>query len=286
MNGQRAGSDLTKTEQTSLRELHESLLAAYTAQISSVTVWALPKGLRENSPGTGLLLKTRLGTPFLLTARHLFEKTGQDCPDLALWNESVCVRQAGTRVIFGPRRPGASDSDHAEVDVAAVALSHAGRDGVCNLAGASLASDSATQETDKIVISGFPSFLTDARPTVEGYDVAVARIIYITGISGTDEFGRLQVEWDDAQGIPPVAKIPGYPVNDGAVFQLGHPRGISGGGVWRVRGPTSGEIWAPSKHCELIGVAVAVLGKHELAEPVDLWHPWLLQAEDEIDRLA
>jgi hypothetical protein len=99
-------------------------------------------------------------------------------------------------------------------------------------------------------------------------------------------YDRLRVEWHEAKAIWDTPHVAHYPVPSGTVFELGHPQSVSGGGVWRVRGPSAGELWSPALHCQLIGVPVAVLGKTEFAEPVELWRDWLAETMVEIDGLV
>jgi hypothetical protein len=153
-----------------------------------------------------------------------------------------------------------------------------------------VAESSATKENDIPIIAGFPSFLSRATLHEEQkvIDMDVAWISYITGIEGVDEFQRLKVGWHEARAIWDVPEIPHFKVEHAATFELGAPYGISGGGVWRVRGPDHpvAGIWAPTTHCQLIGVASAKRERIEFAEPVELWLDWLRSVEQEIDSSA
>jgi hypothetical protein len=150
-----------------------------------------------------------------------------------------------------------------------------------------VAESSATKENDIPIIAGFPSFLSRAtlREEQKVIDMDVASLSYITSIEGTDEFHRLKVEWHEARAIWDMPEMPHFKVEYGTTFELGAPCGISGGGVWRVRGPDHPVegIWAPATHCQLIGVASAKRGRVEFAEPVELWLNWLRGVEHEID---
>ena len=185
---------------------------------------------------------------------------------------------------MGPLRPGLRDDEHEYIDVAAVSLVSRARERTRGLAGAALAADSATDENDVVVIAGFPSFLS--RFIGENRSLEIARLVYITGVDGRDRFGRLRVEWHEAKAVWDTPKIPYCPIQDGSTFELGRPYGISGGALWRVRGPRGNELWAPASHCQLIGVPVAAQGRTEFAEPVELWRSWLDDVEKEIDALA
>jgi hypothetical protein len=66
-------------------------------------------------------------------------------------------------------------------------------------------------------------------------------------------------------------------VQAGKTMQLFPPGGISGGGVWRIRGAPQDVVWSPSSHAKLIGVPVAWLESKatEFAESVAAWGAWL-----------
>jgi hypothetical protein len=280
---------LTDAERATFSDTQRSAREAYTSLISRVSVMVFPRGLEDGTAGSGLLLITPSGTPFLLTARHLFEHM-EDAPELALANESLAYSGAGGRVFLGPARPGPAcpRDDGAFVDVAAVSLAPAIHAPLSGLAGATIAEESGAGEDDVVVIEGFPSFLTKGtRPRPDSVRFDVARIVYITGIEGRDACGRLRVLWHQAETLWDVPKIPHYPVPEREVFDLDGPFGISGGGVWRVRGAADKhEIWVPTKHCQLIGVPSGYLGRTEFAEPVELWRDWLRDAYGAIDAAA
>jgi hypothetical protein len=282
MTNSTAGVSLTEIERESLRAPQQMARQAYTALISRVSVVVLPNR-SACSVGSGVLLSTHSGTPFVLTARHLFEAV-EGCGSLAIGNESIFLREAGDRVFSGALRPGPHDDEHKFVDVAAVSLVSEARERTRCLAGATLALESTTDENDVVVIAGFPSFLS--RFTGHKRSLEVARLVYITGVDGRDRFGRLQVEWHEAKAVWDNPNLPYYPIEDGSTFELGRPHGISGGALWRVRGPRGNELWSPASHCQLIGVPVAVQGRIEFVEPVELWRAWLDDVEKEIDALA
>jgi hypothetical protein len=288
MADERNKPGLTPDEVKSRAPAQKAARGAYSALIGRVSVLVFPEGPRGSS-GTGLLLATGQGTPFLLTARHLLEG-GELLSTLAVAGPSVGptpLRGICERIFLGPLRPGQHDHEHEYVDVAAASLSRHGRERLAAPAGVAIAETSATMKTDVVVIAGFPSFLSRAAVHSERklIDMHVASIMYVTGIEGIDEFRRLQVEWHQARAVWDIPDMPHFKVEHGTTFELGAPFGVSGGGVWRVRGPdhpTEG-LWTPTTHCQLIGVASAKLERVEFAEPVELWRDWLRDVEREID---
>jgi hypothetical protein len=242
--------------------------------------------------GTALILVTALGTPFLLTARHLVEES-RDCAAAAMMAPRLghaLVTNIGEGLFLGPRRLGTSDGEHEYVDVAVMALTRAAREVLAGAPGTSIATGSTGDDTSLIAVAGFPGGYTrvDVIHAQRAIYVGVTPLLYVTDISGRAQYDRLEVEWDKGTSIWGLPDDSSFNVRPDRTFQLCSPHGVSGGGVWCIRGPhhkTEG-VWAPSTHCELIGVASAVLGKVELAEPVELWTDWLNQVEREIDSRA
>jgi hypothetical protein len=248
------------------------------AFLRRVTVLVFPHGSPSDS-GTGILLRATDGTPCLLTARHLVE----DVQNLriAINGESIgTIENAGEQVFLGPERPESfvRQNEHS-VDVALVTLRKHASDQVATIVGdTAIAETSEVQPDDVVVISGFPTYLSQAKRGPGAVQIEAGSIAYVTGVLGRDDHGRLKVEWSDATMISGGTAPPHIQRPHGEIFKLGHPSGISGGGVWRVRGPSSkSELWSPGRHCQLIGIAVAVSVREaiEFAEPVELWRDWL-----------
>lgn len=259
--------------------------AAYTETISRVTYLVLPTGLHANaSPATGLVLRTPAGAPFLLTARHVFEED-PSCNDLVLAGNGRPIERAGVKCLLGPKRLQATSESNQFVDVAAVVLTPAAHKTLGFGKGCSVATEtSVDEERDVLVLAGYPMFVTDYRLNDSELEGRISRFLYTTGIEGVDGNGRFRVYWRDAVAGPDAPALPqfSFPTND--VFTLGHPRGISGGGLWRIRGALEvSELWSPSTHCELIGLASAFREPHELCEPTTLWSEWLEQVHESVD---
>jgi hypothetical protein len=278
----KARSTSTDAERALLDEPEQRTMRdAYMALIERTTLQVLPDGLTGEA-GTGIAAKTRQGTPFVITVRHLFERRGEACPGLVLGNEKMdTVWDAGLRAIPGPPRLGFAGTKNESVDVAAVMLNRRGRFALRDIAGVMLGDDSSTDQTDVLAISGFPTYLGQPASPSDRL-LHSKRVIYITRVNGRDQFKRLEVQWDEARVFPESASIP-HSGEHGNTFNLGPPHGISGGGLWRFRMYVKNEIWAT--HFELIGLAGSVFGNEELCEPVELWRSWLDGIETTIDEL-
>jgi len=284
---------LTPEEAATLSDGQTWAREAYSTFIHQSTALLLPRGEQSlDEAGTGLLLLTANGTPFVLTARHLVEELG-DGATAAIMSPNlgdVRISTIGEHVFLGPTRRGNPDDEHVNVDVAAIALSRATRERLAGIPGASVAADSTQGEADLIAIAGFPGRYTkvDVVHAQRTVYVGVTPLLYVTGINGRDQHGRLEVEWERGTSIWGLPEDSRFEVGPDRTFQLCSPHGVSGGGVWRIRGPrhkTEG-LWSPSTHCELIGIASAVLGRVEFAEPIELWADWLGTVQRNIDSLA
>jgi hypothetical protein len=189
------------------------------------------------------------------------------------------LRDAGVEAWFAPgRTPGNP------VDVALVALRADVHDRLRPLAAGveRVAADDTVGCDDVLFLCGFPAHLSfPASPTMHKFTT----ISYSTGITGKDKHGRLEVYWkdsipyDDAK-VPPHVDMPA-----GKVSKLGPPRGVSGGGLWRVQGSKKGDlIWSPSSHASLVGVPVAWDTRQtEYAESVNDWGAWLRQVAEHLE---
>jgi hypothetical protein len=79
-----------------------------------------------------------------------------------------------------------------------------------------------------------------------------------------DDRGRLRVDW--SRGV----------FEGGASVPMPHPRGISGGGLWRLLPVPKDVVWRPDACAKLIGVATSFSVDTEFVVPVSKWRPWLL----------
>jgi hypothetical protein len=223
--------------------------------------------------GSGVLLRTERGRPFLLTARHLLERAGGWRPlRLAVPGlGGADLGDVGESAFMGPAR----DPDPVDVAVVTFRETYEARLRPLTAGIDAVGEDDLTDASDVVFLVGFPNYLgfrSEADPRVH----LVSTLTYFTGVKGRDRHGRLEVAW--GQAIPD-ADAPTYPhlkVQAGHSMQLGSPGGVSGGALWRVRGSTAGNLWSPSSHAKLIGVPVAWNQRDtEYAESVVAWGSWL-----------
>lgn len=281
MTGRKAQPIPTENTQGLLDDPRQrSIRDACTALTDRTTLWAWPNG-RTVPPGTAVASKTANGTPYVLTAHHLFDECGDECPNLVLGNQNVVVEHAGMRAIAGPPRAGFFGTEHDHIDIAAVILSEAGRVALRDIAGLTLGEDSDIQETDVVGIAGFPDFLLEPP---DGSHI-VRGIFYASIVAGRDQFNRIRMNWSEANVFPESPRVDNFGAN-GATFHLDCPKGISGGGLWRIHDSAKDALWSPSTHCQVIGIAVAYHDNEQFCEPVEMWRSWLEATEATIDRAA
>jgi hypothetical protein len=258
------------------------------AFIARTTVLVSPRRDLKGCVGSAVLLRNARGVPFLVTASHLFRDDGWrqvGWRPLALFAPALEadgvaeLRDVGADARFAPGRV-----PEKPVDVALVTVRPEFHDRLRPLAAGMerIADDDAVRPEDVLLLAGFPMSLSYRQsPKTQRF----ATLTYATGITGRDQHGRLEVYYDEAiphEGIPTLPHLPD--VLPGKVMSLGHPGGISGGGLWRVRGSEKGEaLWSPSSHATLIGVPVAWNGRTtEYAESVAVWGRWLKDAADRL----
>lgn len=245
--------------------------------------------------GSGVILKTAQGTPFLLTARHLLED--ELPPDgwrpMRVLAPGVSadggeLLDAGCTAHFFP---GVHD-DGSPVDVAVVTLRKELHGVLAPIAASVQVVEPADDvlPTDVVFVVGMPNYFAFKDPDAANRYM-LSSITYVTGVTGRDKKGRLEIEWGEAtvglenKQFPQLASRPELAeLSPGATIRLRHPRGISGGAVWRLRGADRGELWAPSSHARLIGVPVSYDGRRtEYAESAVRWADWLREVANGID---
>jgi hypothetical protein len=72
----------------------------------------------------------------------------------------------------------------------------------------------------------------------------------------------------------------------GESFEIVHPRGISGGPLWRFRTVGEGNLWSPSKMGQIVAVATTFnpAPDHlELCTSVAVWGDWFRETIARID---
>lgn len=264
---------------------------AYEAFAARTTVMLAPR--RDmNCLGSGVLLRNAKGVPFLVTARHLFTDDEWHpvewrplhllVPGLGGPFGATELRDVGVDRVFAPGR-----TPEKPVDVALVTLREDLHQCLRALAAGvdQVADDDRVEPTDVIFLVGFPAFLAfEPAANVRMFST----ITYTTGVTGTDEHGRLEVQWDEAIPHEDAPRFPHIKAEPGKVVRLGGPDrgpgGVSGGALWRIRGCKPGDaIWSPSSHAQLIGVPVAWnMRATQFAESVTAWGPWLKTTADQL----
>lgn len=194
------------------------------------------------------------------------------------------ILDAGLEAEFAPPRP-ASLGDR-PVDVALVTLKPELHELLRPVAAGleSIAADDSIGETDVTYLVGFPSFLAFAdnrAPRVH----QMSMITYATGVKDHDKHGRLEIDWRDAIAGRQTREYPHLTITAGELMELGHPSGVSGGGVWRFKGAGKGELWSPTSDAKLIGIPVAYNERFtEYAETVLHWGSWVRAVAERLDR--
>jgi hypothetical protein len=256
------------------------------AFIARTTVLLLPRHDPRREPesvGSGVLLQNARGVPFLVTASHLFRDDQWQCQEwlpLTLFAPALGVemRDAGVEVTFAPGR-----TPEKPVDVALMTIRGDLHDGLRPLAAGieQIAENDVVNPQDVLFLSGFPTFLSFRESASMR---RFATITYATGVTGRDQHGRLEVYWDEAIPTDDAPRLPHLEVQPGKPMALGSPGGISGGGLWRVRGSKKGDlIWSPSSHATLVGIPVAFIRpRTEYAESAVAWGPWLRIAAERL----
>jgi hypothetical protein len=237
-----------------------------------VTVALSPRHDPASSFGTGILLQNDCGVPFLLTARHLLDDGAWQPIKTLVQGMDRELRDIGDAVYFAPGLRGDE-----RIDVAVVRLRPQFHDllrpGAAGLE--VLADDASVAPTDTVFLTGYPRFLAFPDPG-RPRDFFVPSIFYVTTVEGFTENGLLKVYWRDAEMGFDAPPFPHLDVQPGKVMRLGDAKGISGGGLWRVRVPGPDKVWSPSSHAKLIGIAVAWnTVDTEFAESASGWAGWV-----------
>jgi hypothetical protein len=235
--------------------------------------------------GSGTLLRTPGGRVFVLTARHVLE---DDPPDqYALGGRAV---QYGVADALGDQ------FWHPTVDVALALLkpeaaklfTHAALS--CDVVAET---DEEDPEGQMTMICGFPVLYRRAAVDHQNkkVDVGFASVTYSTDVNGKDEKGHYRVSWGEGElsgTIPLRAQSAAnhLGIEQGQIFDLAHPGGISGGPLWRFRKVPKTEVWDPSKLARLIGVASTYLkppDNIEFCPSVATWGDWFRETIAKID---
>jgi len=238
---------------------------------------------------SGTLVQTPGRNIVVLTAAHCLEDYAQ-YPDRVLLGFSGegeptagLVRECHT---------------HPDVDVGVVVL-QAYPDPIRERAWTLAALDDEAPDPTRhdLLVVGFPS----AGTVIHGKWLGLGSYQYWT--SGQErvvlENGRWSIRWKEGEGVDHSvsARAPELFRNEqlskldrlqGRVFDLPHPRGMSGGGCWSVAaGPTSREaVWHPGRNLHLAAVQTSYKEPHIILEPKARWNSWLAEVFRDLDRVA
>ena len=153
--------------------------------------------------------------------------------------------------------------------------------------------DEEDPEGEMTMICGFPALYRRAAVDHQNkkVDVGFASVTYSTDVNGKDDKGRYRVSWGEGElsGTVPLraqSAANHLGIEQGQIFDLAHPGGISGGPLWRFRKVPKTEVWDPSKLARLIGVASTYLkppDNIEFCPSVATWGDWLRETIAKID---
>jgi hypothetical protein len=223
----------------------------------------------------------------VLTAKHILE---DDPP-------------ADGFTIGGPRDPGTACSaalerqwlhPEVDVDVAVATLTRPAADAFGRAAYDSslvaTADDWNLLDDDVTMICGYPAGYRGEEVDHDRKTILhiLPGVTHATTVApDLDARGRYRVEWGPGIMEDPDGKFQFLGIEDGKERDLAHPGGISGGPLWRVRGPISkSEIWIPDKMARIVGVASRYLEGIEFAPSVKVWGDWFREVIAEVDKYA
>lgn len=267
-------------------ETVKAVMDAWNAMVLRTAVLLVPSGDPVAAMGSGVLLQSEKGTPFVITARHNFEDeeratnwwrpTSATLPAL----DSRPMLDAAEDVRFGPEASGRDEP----IDVAVVRL----RETLHSIHRPLAAPVAVVAYDDEIG----PRQLTVSADFPRSFGYFHDRMHYLqppmtlmTEPRGHDSKGRLQFDWSEGL-VTEESPLPHPNFRAGELVALGDQQGISGGAVWRISAPSSGELWSPTSHANLIGIACSRKGETQFAESVAAWREWLLSSIDWIDAAA
>lgn len=232
----------------------------------------------ERANGSGTLLRTPAGRVILLTAAHVLQdESGKTCADIfslggiALPNGAVADSLTQRWV-------------HSSADVAVARVSAAEAFGSAPVPTSLVAtpSESGIEGKFGFRLGGFPAGYR--RESIAGSYLlhGMMPLTYATTLDGLDERGRFKVRWEDSivvgnEDSRHLGLVAGKEI------ELVHPRGISGGPLWRFAPGAKGELWAPGKIAKLIGVACSYLEPISFVESTTAWGEWFTDVVAQVD---
>jgi hypothetical protein len=234
--------------------------------------------------GSATVVRSRLGHPAILTARHVVEDIGAR-PLRAGFPYCIggAISDVAEEILAPPEK---------DIDVAIVVPKPHAR---ASLDPVAISLDSVAQESDSdvgegqwCVLGGYPFAYGLARKHhhERRIDQLFGSVTYSCRVEGRDEHGLLRVVWREAV-LNEVDTIWGKfsKTRPGDTEELPDPHGMSGGVLWRFERAPRDRIWSPTSTGKVIGVQRGWYRAERtlVVEPTSRWRDWLNSALDEID---
>lgn len=235
--------------------------------------------IEKASAGSGTLVRTPHGRTVVLTAKHNFKGIPATGMSIGCETPNAVSNALGARW----------EHPRSDVDVAITMISAEAERVFASFA---VPTDSvaATHDTgftrqNPMILCGYPAMYR--RTVVQSKTTALhefACVSYATLVApDLDAEGRYEARWKEAALTSADPVFPAIPV--GETFEVVHPRGISGGPLWRFRSVGEGNVWSPSKMGQIVAVATDYRARDhlELCTSVASWGDWFRETIAEID---
>jgi hypothetical protein len=233
--------------------------------------------LLEAKAGSGLVLRTPRGRTVVLTARHNFDDLPQSGMSIG---GRVSVADA-----LGPRW----EHPNPEVDIAITGLKPDAEQMLSVLAVptsvVAASSDTAFTRENPMILCGFPALYRRTLPRdAKTADHEFSCMSYATTVEpDLDSEGRYLAEWKEGALTEKDPVLPA--IKPGETFEIVHPRGISGGPLWRFRSTPEGQLWSPEAKGMIVGIATDYRERtsRQLCPSVAVWGDWFSETVAAID---
>lgn len=234
--------------------------------------------IEKAAAGSGTLVRTPRGRTLVLTAKHNFE--GAPPTGMSIGGEANSVSNAlGTRW----------EHPSAAVDVAVTMISAEAERVFGGLAvpadAVATTTDTELSKQNPMILCGYPALYR--RTLVQSKTTLLhefACVSYATSVApDLDSKGRYEAHWKEAALTSSDPVFPTIP--PGETFEIVHPRGISGGPLWRFRSVGEGNLWSPAKMGRIVAVATDYNPPDhlELCTSVAVWGDWFRETVATID---
>lgn len=256
------------TDTKGLDELALKAAGEYVRRSSVCLIGPFSQDGEEIPIGSGTAIRTPGGRVVVLTAAHNFETGGERAIAYFGMPPGRALRGVASRLHV--------------CDGIDVALFEVRGDGTRSLLPLSVDLDAigaaeAVEPDFQYVVAGYPSgfIFTPEKHTHVLHAVANN----VRGV-GIDDQGRYRFRWDRAVLPREIVQALALP---SAKLELPHPRGISGGALWRFQ-PMHEPVWSPTSHARLVAIPHRFLQPTQFAENVSRWGDWLRETIQRIDR--